>query len=308
MSRTKRLTHIHLGLIGSAILCALLATLSAGVHYQHQQKVTSTVFNTGLELVDAANTGLSQPVRFYLSSHSELLAAAIWNPNDELIFPPTHELPHSMDQSSTAMLPRFRKLAPSTPDEHSYRWDDAIEPIGLHCVAEKQTVCFAVDPEALAELTSSPYAVVKRLFQKKGVLRWLGTEWIALMILAALCCIASYGTWPKTRESNPPSRPDEFQMADLRVFPSERRAQRRELKIALSEKDITLLKHLHQHPNQVISKQDLYDIAWGRDFINSSRALEQHIINLRKKLDPDKNRPPLIETVHGQGYRYPLPL
>jgi len=57
--------------------------------------------------------------------------------------------------------------------------------------------------------------------------------------------------------------------------------------------------------SEVISKDQLYSAGWGRDFMPNSRALEQHIMVLRRKLDPDKKRQVLIETIHGQGYKCP---
>ena len=62
-------------------------------------------------------------------------------------------------------------------------------------------------------------------------------------------------------------------------------------------------KLLEERDGSVVTKDELYDAGWGRDFMPNSRALDQHMINLRRKLDPDKTRPVLIETVHGIGYR-----
>jgi hypothetical protein len=75
------------------------------------------------------------------------------------------------------------------------------------------------------------------------------------------------------------------------------------LEVPLSPRDLKLLEFLDAKDGAVATKDELYDAGWGRDFMPNSRALDQHIINLRRKLDPDKSRPVLIETVHGVGYR-----
>ena len=94
-------------------------------------------------------------------------------------------------------------------------------------------------------------------------------------------------------------------MADMRVKPRQQLVERGGVTSQVSERDLKLLGHFALHPNEVISKDELYNVGWGRDFVASSRALEQHMINLRKKIDPNRNLPVIIETVHGQGYRFP---
>jgi len=74
-------------------------------------------------------------------------------------------------------------------------------------------------------------------------------------------------------------------------------------KILLSPRDIKLLSLLDARNGVVVTKDELYDAGWGRDYMPNSRALDQHMINLRRKLDPQKSLPELIETVHGIGYR-----
>ena len=98
-----------------------------------------------------------------------------------------------------------------------------------------------------------------------------------------------------------------FRLGDLTIYPKQLRALRQDLAIDLTDRDVKLLWHFASHPCEVITKQELYDAAWGREFIPNSRALEQHIITLRKKLDPEKKLPTVIETVHGQGYRFSPP-
>ncbi|MEM0899921.1 MAG: winged helix-turn-helix domain-containing protein [Pseudomonadota bacterium] len=72
----------------------------------------------------------------------------------------------------------------------------------------------------------------------------------------------------------------------------------------ITQRDIAILKHLHNRQTFVVSKDELYDVGWGRDYFPSSRALDQHITALRRKLDPKRLADDVIETVHGQGYRY----
>ncbi|WP_159804100.1 winged helix-turn-helix domain-containing protein [Litoreibacter roseus] len=89
----------------------------------------------------------------------------------------------------------------------------------------------------------------------------------------------------------------------LVLMPEHHSARRGTLEVVLTPRDFRLLEFLKSRQGKVVTKDELYDAGWGRDFMPNSRALDQHMINLRKKLDPDKSRAPVIETVRGVGYR-----
>ncbi len=95
-----------------------------------------------------------------------------------------------------------------------------------------------------------------------------------------------------------------FQMGDLRVFPDQLRAERAGQKIDLSLRDLSILQLLHRNPGRVLSRDELFDECWGRQYLPSSRTLDQHISKLRKAVELDPQSPQIIQTVHGMGYRY----
>ena len=105
-------------------------------------------------------------------------------------------------------------------------------------------------------------------------------------------------------QREPAELPVAFTMADLLIDPAELRARRGSEQIELSLRDIKILALLHANPGKVISRDVLYDHAWGRDYLPSSRTLDQHISKLRKSIEHDPARPTIIQTVHGIGYRY----
>lgn len=90
---------------------------------------------------------------------------------------------------------------------------------------------------------------------------------------------------------------------EFTLVPERHCAMRGGFEILLSPRDMKLLSLLDARNGAVATKDELYDAGWGRDFMPNSRALDQHMINLRRKLDPHKSLPVLIETVHGIGYR-----
>lgn len=97
---------------------------------------------------------------------------------------------------------------------------------------------------------------------------------------------------------------DSFCMADLKVFPDQLRAERDGRRIDLSLRDLRMLQLFHRNPGRVLSRDELFDECWGRQYLPSSRTLDQHISKLRKAVERDAQLPQIIVTVHGIGYRF----
>ncbi|MGB1110540.1 MAG: response regulator transcription factor [Gammaproteobacteria bacterium] len=96
-----------------------------------------------------------------------------------------------------------------------------------------------------------------------------------------------------------------FQMDDLSINPRELRAQRGDELMDLSLRDLRILRALWQYPGEVLDRDALFNAAWGRDYLPSSRTLDQHVSKLRKRIELDAKAPRIIQTVHGVGYRFP---
>lgn len=97
---------------------------------------------------------------------------------------------------------------------------------------------------------------------------------------------------------------DDFMMDDLRVVPTELRAYRDKNEVALSPRDVKVLRLLYERRGKVVDRNTLADEVWGVDYFPESRALDQHISQLRKRIEKDPAQPRIIRTVHGAGYRF----
>ena len=95
-----------------------------------------------------------------------------------------------------------------------------------------------------------------------------------------------------------------FTLDDLRVVPDELRAYRDEQSSDLSLRDIAILELLHHNRGRVIDRDTFFDECWGTDYYPASRTLDQHISQLRKRIEKDPANPVIICTVHGAGYRF----
>jgi two-component system, OmpR family, alkaline phosphatase synthesis response regulator PhoP len=98
-----------------------------------------------------------------------------------------------------------------------------------------------------------------------------------------------------------------FTMGDLDIDPRALRAYREDRAIDLSMREIQLLQVLHRQVGLAVSRNDLFDACWGRDYMPNSRSLDQFVSALRHKIERDPTTPSIIRTVHGVGYRYERP-
>ncbi len=74
--------------------------------------------------------------------------------------------------------------------------------------------------------------------------------------------------------------------------------------LELSSTEYRILEVLMRHPNVVFSRDQLMNLARGRDFMAFDRSIDVHISKLRAKLEPDPRSPKRIKTVWGAGYMF----
>lgn len=72
--------------------------------------------------------------------------------------------------------------------------------------------------------------------------------------------------------------------------------------VALSGVEYKILRVLVEHPNRVLSRDQLLEFTQGREAAPFDRAVDVQIGRLRKKLDDDAREPHLIKTVRNEGY------
>lgn len=74
--------------------------------------------------------------------------------------------------------------------------------------------------------------------------------------------------------------------------------------VQLTSTEFRLLATLARRPGRVFSRLHLLEAAFGGRGKGSLRAVDTHISNLRRKLEPTPDSPSRIQTVHGLGYRF----
>ena len=72
----------------------------------------------------------------------------------------------------------------------------------------------------------------------------------------------------------------------------------------LSNREQELLRFLIEHSGQVLPRELLLTSIWQYNPNVTTRTVDTHILNVRKKLGDDAQNPRFIETMHGVGYRF----
>ncbi|HWR14703.1 MAG TPA: response regulator transcription factor [Terriglobales bacterium] len=75
-------------------------------------------------------------------------------------------------------------------------------------------------------------------------------------------------------------------------------------KIQLTAQEFRTLKYFLEHPGKVISRDELLNEVWGYTNYPSTRTVDNHVLRLRHKLEPDPSNPKFFVTLHGSGYRF----
>lgn len=74
--------------------------------------------------------------------------------------------------------------------------------------------------------------------------------------------------------------------------------------IDLTSTEYSLMKVLIKHRNEVVPREKILNEVWGYDSYPSSRTVDNHILNLRQKLEDNPQKPEHIHTIHGLGYKF----
>jgi DNA-binding response OmpR family regulator len=74
--------------------------------------------------------------------------------------------------------------------------------------------------------------------------------------------------------------------------------------VSMTAQEFKLLRFLSRAVDRVISREELLNEVWGYQNYPSTRTVDNHILRLRQKLEPDPARPRFFITVHSAGYKF----
>jgi len=101
-----------------------------------------------------------------------------------------------------------------------------------------------------------------------------------------------------------PARAGAFAVGDLLIDAPRQRVERSGTSIDVTTTEFQLLSALARHPGRVFTRAQLLDAVRGTEVESFERAIDAHVKNLRRKLEPDPHRPRYLLTVYGLGYKF----
>ena len=99
------------------------------------------------------------------------------------------------------------------------------------------------------------------------------------------------------------SAPAELHIADLIIDVAGHSVRRGELNLSLTPLEFDLLLCLARKPGQVFTREALLEDVWGYRHSADTRLVNVHVQRLRAKIEHDPERPDIVLTVRGVGYK-----
>jgi len=91
---------------------------------------------------------------------------------------------------------------------------------------------------------------------------------------------------------------------DCTLDPKTFELKRGEKSATLSAREVKLFQLFISHPDEILARDRILSDVWGYEYYGTTRALDQSIAQLRKKLSELGADPKQIATVHTVGYRW----
>ena len=106
------------------------------------------------------------------------------------------------------------------------------------------------------------------------------------------------------RADRPPDPDETIHAGDVVLDLPRMRAEVAGTAVDLTPTEFQLLATMAARPGRIFTRAQLLDALHGVAFETYERAIDSHVKNLRRKLEPDPRRPRYVLTVYGVGYRF----
>ena len=94
-----------------------------------------------------------------------------------------------------------------------------------------------------------------------------------------------------------------LRIGDLEIHHEQRRVLMAGREVELNHGEYAMLYCMASSPGHVFSKAQLYEAAWGEEYLHGTNSVENTIWRLRRKLEEEPRHPAYIKTVVGMGYK-----
>ena len=98
--------------------------------------------------------------------------------------------------------------------------------------------------------------------------------------------------------------PEIYRFGDIDVDFTRGELRRSGKPLEMTSLEFRLMETFIRNRGRIMSRDQLLEAAWGRDTFVTDRVVDHHIVNLRRKIEPDPEQPRYLICVRGMGYRF----
>lgn len=106
------------------------------------------------------------------------------------------------------------------------------------------------------------------------------------------------------RRRRKPTTTDSYRFADCEIDFKKMTVVRDGASVVLTSHEFRLLKFFTDHAERVLSREELLNEVWGYNCYPTTRTVDNQILKLRQKLEPDPANPTHFLTIYGAGYKF----
>ena len=107
-----------------------------------------------------------------------------------------------------------------------------------------------------------------------------------------------------SNDENGAAKPEQYRFDEVVVDFKRHEVYKAGVLQELTNREFRLLEYFIQHPGELLTRDRLLDEIWGYDIYPTTRTVDNHILRLRKHVEPDPENPRYIKTVRGAGYLF----
>jgi DNA-binding response OmpR family regulator len=106
------------------------------------------------------------------------------------------------------------------------------------------------------------------------------------------------------RRQRKPAKVTVYRFADCEVDFKTMNAKRGSVAVVLTAHEFKLLKFFTENSERVLTREVLLNEVWGYNSYPTTRTVDNQILKLRQKLEPDPANPKHLVTIYGAGYKF----
>ncbi len=108
----------------------------------------------------------------------------------------------------------------------------------------------------------------------------------------------------RTGNEEPPEEPGELHQGPFRLNTRNRTLEKNGERIKLTQIEYSIMKLFMDNPGRALSREDILNTVWGRDYFGELKIVDVNIRRLRIKIEDNSTIPTYITTVWGYGYKW----